>query len=247
MCSSDLASCHGRLTFGRASRGAIGVGGAREAQRCAPRPGAAIHAARPSSPRRRDRVPAAGRVATLLSSGKPSRGEPGWLARAARARRSRPPQPPSTTTPPTTFTLPHLQAIEKWGTWGQIAPGVANGQSEIKLTKLEFSRPDAVASRFDADEGFTGLVQVGNREAGGREGAGRALGRARADPPPLHPPPSPPPPRLRPSSLKSATVTSSATPPRPATATAAPRSWCRKRNATRTASSTKKRTTAGPR
>ena len=52
------------------------------------------------------------------------------------------------------------QAIEKWGTWGQIAPGVDNGQSEIKLTKLEFSRPAAVAAQYQPDEGFTGLVQV---------------------------------------------------------------------------------------
>ena len=49
-----------------------------------------------------------------------------------------------------------MQALEKWGNWGQIAPGVSNGQSEIKFTKLEFARPEAVASQFDPDEGFTG-------------------------------------------------------------------------------------------
>ena len=49
-----------------------------------------------------------------------------------------------------------LQALEKWGNWGQIAPGVSNGQSEIKFTKLEFARPEPVAAQFDPDEGFTG-------------------------------------------------------------------------------------------
>lgn len=52
------------------------------------------------------------------------------------------------------------QALEKWGNWGQIAPGVSNGQSEIKFTRLEFARPPAVAAQFDPDEGFTGLIQV---------------------------------------------------------------------------------------
>jgi hypothetical protein len=60
-----------------------------------------------------------------------------------------------------------IQAIEKWGTWGQIAPGVDNGQSEIKLTKLQFSRPAAVAAQYQPDEGFTGLVQVSERRGGG--------------------------------------------------------------------------------
>lgn len=49
-----------------------------------------------------------------------------------------------------------LQALEKWGNWGQIAPGVSNGQSEIKFTKLEFARPEPVAAQFDPDEGSTG-------------------------------------------------------------------------------------------
>ena len=49
-----------------------------------------------------------------------------------------------------------FQALEKWGNWGQIAPGVSNGQSEIKFTKLEFARPEPVAAQFDPDEGFTG-------------------------------------------------------------------------------------------
>ena len=55
---------------------------------------------------------------------------------------------------------PHVQALEKWGNWGQIAPGVSNGQSEIKFTKLEFARPETVAAQFDPDEGFTGDVLV---------------------------------------------------------------------------------------
>ena len=50
-----------------------------------------------------------------------------------------------------------FQALEKWGNWGQIAPGVSNGQSEIKFTKLEFARPEPVAAQFDPDEGFTGV------------------------------------------------------------------------------------------
>jgi len=50
----------------------------------------------------------------------------------------------------------NFQALEKWGNWGQIAPGVSNGQSEIKFTKLEFARPEPVAAQFDPDEGFTG-------------------------------------------------------------------------------------------
>ncbi len=51
-----------------------------------------------------------------------------------------------------------FQALEKWGNWGQIAPGVSNGQSEIKFTKLEFARPEPVAAQFDPDEGFTGII-----------------------------------------------------------------------------------------
>ncbi len=53
-----------------------------------------------------------------------------------------------------------FQALEKWGNWGQIAPGVANGQSEIKFTKLEFARPESLANQFEPDEGFTGLIQA---------------------------------------------------------------------------------------
>lgn len=44
-----------------------------------------------------------------------------------------------------------------------------NGQSEIKLTKLEFARPPAVADQYDADEGFTGLVQAVIFEVGDRD------------------------------------------------------------------------------
>ena len=55
----------------------------------------------------------------------------------------------------------HQQALEKWGNWGQIAPGVSNGQSEIKFTKLEFARPEPVAAQFDPDEGFTGMHLLG--------------------------------------------------------------------------------------
>ena len=53
-----------------------------------------------------------------------------------------------------------MQALEKWGNWGQIAPGVSNGQSEIKFTKLEFARPETVAAQFDPDEGFTGVCAM---------------------------------------------------------------------------------------
>ena len=52
---------------------------------------------------------------------------------------ARPPPQPQSLQPLKTFF--EIQAIEKWGTWGQIAPGVDNGQSEIKLTKLEFPGP----------------------------------------------------------------------------------------------------------
>ena len=57
-------------------------------------------------------------------------------------------------------TDPDVQALEKWGNWGQIAPGVSNGQSEIKFTKLEFARPETVAAQFDPDEGFTGELRI---------------------------------------------------------------------------------------
>jgi hypothetical protein len=52
------------------------------------------------------------------------------------------------------------EALEKYGNWGQIAPGVANGQSEITFNKLQFHRPASVASQYTPDEGFTGLVQA---------------------------------------------------------------------------------------
>ena len=49
------------------------------------------------------------------------------------------------------------QALEKWGNWGQPGtPALANGQSEIKFTKLEFARPHAVANQYAPDEGYTG-------------------------------------------------------------------------------------------
>ena len=53
-----------------------------------------------------------------------------------------------------------VQALEKWGNWGEIAPGVSNGQSEIKFTQLEFARPASVAAQFEPDEGYTGLIQA---------------------------------------------------------------------------------------
>ena len=52
------------------------------------------------------------------------------------------------------------QALKRWGNWGQIAPGVSNGQSEIKFTKLEFARPASIAAQFDPEEGATGLIQA---------------------------------------------------------------------------------------
>lgn len=57
-----------------------------------------------------------------------------------------------------------MQALEKWGNWGEIAPGISNGQSEIKFTQLEFARSQAVASQFEPDEGYTGLIQVGAQQ-----------------------------------------------------------------------------------
>lgn len=96
----------------------------------------------------------------------------------ARSEQTKPTFPPlerracffSLSPPPLSFLPPkNPQAIEKWGTWGQIAPGVDNGQSEIKLTKLEFARPPAVADQYDADEGFTGLVQAVIFEVGDRD------------------------------------------------------------------------------
>ncbi|KAK9846593.1 hypothetical protein WJX81_007332 [Elliptochloris bilobata] len=53
------------------------------------------------------------------------------------------------------------EALEKWGNWGQPgAPALDNGQSEIKFTKLEFSRPRSVASQYGPDDGYTGLIQA---------------------------------------------------------------------------------------
>lgn len=52
------------------------------------------------------------------------------------------------------------QAVEQWSNWGLVAPGVANGQSDIKFTKLEFGRPLDIAQQFEPDEGYTGLIQM---------------------------------------------------------------------------------------
>lgn len=52
------------------------------------------------------------------------------------------------------------QALEKWADFGQVTPGIANGQSEIKLDRLEFHRPDSVANQYGPDEGWTGLIQA---------------------------------------------------------------------------------------
>ena len=53
-----------------------------------------------------------------------------------------------------------LQALRKWADFGQVAPGVANGQSEIRLDKLEFHRPAEVANEYGQDESWTGLIQA---------------------------------------------------------------------------------------
>lgn len=53
-----------------------------------------------------------------------------------------------------------MQAVAQWSDWGLVAPGVANGQSDIKFTKLEFGRPLDVAQQFEPDEGYTGLIQM---------------------------------------------------------------------------------------
>ena len=52
------------------------------------------------------------------------------------------------------------QALKKWADFGQVAPGVANGQSEVRLDKLEFHRPWDVANEYAPDEGWTGLIQA---------------------------------------------------------------------------------------
>ncbi|KAL3156990.1 hypothetical protein ABBQ38_001244 [Trebouxia sp. C0009 RCD-2024] len=52
------------------------------------------------------------------------------------------------------------EALKTWADFGQVAPGVSNGQSEIRIDKLEFHRPRNVASQYGSDEGWTGLVQA---------------------------------------------------------------------------------------
>lgn len=52
------------------------------------------------------------------------------------------------------------QARKNWADFGQVAPGVSNGQSEIRIDKLEFHRPRNVASQYGPDEGWTGLIQA---------------------------------------------------------------------------------------
>lgn len=52
------------------------------------------------------------------------------------------------------------QAQKNWADFGQVAHGVSNGQSEIRIDKLEFHRPRNVASQYGFDEGWTGLVQA---------------------------------------------------------------------------------------
>lgn len=53
-----------------------------------------------------------------------------------------------------------MQALKKWADFGQVAPGVANGQSEVRLDRLEFHRPPNVANQYGSDEGWTGLIQA---------------------------------------------------------------------------------------
>lgn len=53
-----------------------------------------------------------------------------------------------------------MQVIQKYGQFEDSAPGLSNGQSEIRFTKLEFARPDNVASQYDARELYTGLIQA---------------------------------------------------------------------------------------
>lgn len=52
------------------------------------------------------------------------------------------------------------QARKNWADFGQVAPGVSNGQSEVRIDKLEFHRPRSVASQYGPDEGWTGLIQA---------------------------------------------------------------------------------------
>ena len=56
--------------------------------------------------------------------------------------------------------LSYEQARQNWADFGQVAPGVSNGQSEIRIDKLEFHRPRNVASQYGPDEGWTGLIQA---------------------------------------------------------------------------------------
>ena len=53
-----------------------------------------------------------------------------------------------------------LQALNKWGSWGYVAPGINNGQSEVDLHKLEFHRSASAAQAFEPDEQYTGLIQA---------------------------------------------------------------------------------------
>ena len=122
---------------------------------------------------------------------------PLFLAPLARA--PAPPPPARSRSHPTSLPLPS-QAIQKWGTWGQVAPGVRNGQSEIKLSKLEFSRPAAIAEQFEADEGFTGLVQV-RRERRKKRARAREREREREKRTGVHTPHSVPPSHLFPRPL----------------------------------------------
>eukprot|EP00891_Asterochloris_glomerata_P000521 jgi/Astpho2/521/Aster-03556 len=52
------------------------------------------------------------------------------------------------------------QALNKWGSWGYVAPGINNGQSEVNLHKLEFHRSASAAQAFEPDEHYTGLIQA---------------------------------------------------------------------------------------
>ena len=58
------------------------------------------------------------------------------------------------------FPADSKQARKNWADFGQVAPGVSNGQSEVRIDKLEFHRPRSVASQYGPDEGWTGLIQA---------------------------------------------------------------------------------------
>lgn len=64
------------------------------------------------------------------------------------------------------------QALQKWADFGQVAPGVANGQSEVRLDRLEFHRPSNVANQYGPEEGWTGLIQAVIFEVNDREKIG---------------------------------------------------------------------------